>query len=330
MVTAGIVDALRCGGVGCTIPGHAPVVEKEDVAFTGQTFGDHVRMVLPNDPTQRMVLIIRSEHPDDVACFFVGDGGDAGLPAAPNDVVGVKALVAIGIPFVGSERRHRIHVHPIPDIASHHVGVSMHGISRFFAEAKIVEVFAAYPFPDDVPLPIDFDDGVIDKGLFGNCGVGDVFVTKDKGVDLGKPGHQAGGVITNGIARALVVVVLPGHPPRLFLVGVFDAFIFVKAPNDIAVPIDLDEVEFVLVPIFGVAQARAPHNESAGQYLGRETCHALPFVNDVAIHVNEIRMARHAAGEKGIPIITLVWIIKGRAGGVNRWVTHRTSKENGV
>lgn len=143
-------------------------------------------MVLANDPTEFAVLIVGADVPNYLACFFVGDAGDAGLATAPNDVVGVKALVAIGVPFVGAKGGHGVHVHPVAHIAGDHVGVAGHGVAGFFAEGKIVEVFATDPFPNDVALPVDFDDGVVDEGFFADGGVGDVFVTQDEGVDFGE------------------------------------------------------------------------------------------------------------------------------------------------
>jgi len=141
-------------------------------------------VVLANDPAQIAILIVGADVPDDFACFFVGDGGDAGLAATPNDVVGVKTFVAVGIPFVGAKCRHGIHVHPVAHIAGDHVGVAMHGVAGFFAKGQIVEVFAACPFPNDVACPVDFDDGVIDKRFFTDGGVGGVFVAEDEGVGL--------------------------------------------------------------------------------------------------------------------------------------------------
>lgn len=115
------------------------------------------------------------------------------------------------------------------------------------------------------------------------------------------------------------------HPLGFFLVGVFDAFVFVKFPNDIAIPVHLYEVEFVLVAVFGIAQTRAAHDKSARQYFGWEARHALPFVNDVAVHINEIRVPRHATRKDGVTIITLVGIIYGGAGWIDAWITHRSS-----
>lgn len=106
---------------------------------------------------------------------------------------------------------------------------------------------------------------------------------------------MAGCIITDGATGALVVMVLASHPTGFFLIGIFDAFVFVKFPNDVAIPIDLDEVEFVLVAVFGVAKPGAAHDKSAGQYFGRETRHTLPFMHDVAVHINQVRVARHAA-----------------------------------
>ena len=127
--------------------------------------------------------------PNNLTCFFVGDAGDAGLATAPDDVVGVETLVAIGIPFVGTQGGHGIHVHPVAHIAGDHVGVAGHGVAGFFTEGEIVEVFAADPFPNDVTLPIDFDDGVVDEGFFADGGVGHIFVAQDEGVDFGEAGN---------------------------------------------------------------------------------------------------------------------------------------------
>lgn len=185
MVAFGIVDALWSGGVWCAITGHTAVVEEKDIAFTGQAFGNHVCVVLADDPTQVVVLITGTHVPNDFTCFAIGDAGDAGLAAAPDDVIWVKTFVAVGVPFVGAECGHGVHVHPVTHIACDHVGVAMHGVAGFFAEGEVIKVFAACPFPNDFPLPVDFDNGVVDEGFFTDGGVGDVFVTEDEGVDFG-------------------------------------------------------------------------------------------------------------------------------------------------
>jgi len=328
MVAFGMVDALWGSGVGCAVTRHAAVVEEEDVAFSGKTFGNHVGVVLANDPTEFAVLIVGTDVPNNLACLFVGDAGDAGLATTPDDVVGVETFVAIGIPFVGAEGGHGVHVHPVAHVAGDHVGVASHGVAGFFTEGEVVEVFAANPFPNDVALPIDFDDGVVDEGFFADGGVGHIFVAQDEGVDFGEARNQTGCIISHWISGALVIVMLAGHPPGFFLIGVFDAFVCVKFPNDVAVPINLDEVEFVLITVFGIAKPCAAHHKSTGQYFGWKTCHALPFVNDVAVHVDEVGMTGHATGENGVAIVTLVGVVDGGAGWIDGWITHGTSEKN--
>lgn len=141
-------------------------------------------MVRANDPTEFAVLIIGANGPNNFTCFFIGDANDAGLTTAPNDVVRVKTIIAISVPFVGAQDRHGVHVHPVAYIACDHVGIAVHGVARFFAKGQIVEVFAACPFPDDVAFPVDFDDGVVYEGFFGDGWIGDIFVAQDEGVDF--------------------------------------------------------------------------------------------------------------------------------------------------
>ena len=54
-------------------------------------------------------------------------------------------------------------------------------------------------------------------------------------------------------------MVLASHPARL-IVGIFDIFMLIELPNDIAVPIYLDEINIVLIAVLAVAGTSGAHH----------------------------------------------------------------------
>ena len=97
----------------------------------------------------------------------------------------------------------------------------------------------------------------------------DVLVREDQRVAAVGFGIGTGHVIAHGVAFALVVVVLAGHPLRL-LARIFDVFGFIELPHDVAVPVHLHEIGLVLKAILGIAFTKAPHHVTAGQHFVRE------------------------------------------------------------
>ncbi len=62
---------------------------------------------------------------------------------------------------------HGIQMHPIPhDVASRsHIGVPSQNVFRLLSEIEIVEMLAANPFPDDIALPGDLADDLVQQIL---------------------------------------------------------------------------------------------------------------------------------------------------------------------
>ena len=97
-------------------PGHAEVsvacpsavVEEQDVAFPGETLGDHMGMVQADELTNFLTClgvlgVVWSESPDDVPSGSIDDGDDVGVSLADDEVLRVETRVGdriSGVPFV--------------------------------------------------------------------------------------------------------------------------------------------------------------------------------------------------------------------------------------
>jgi len=82
-------------------------------------------------------------------------------------------------------------------------------------------------------------------------------------------------VISDGIAFALKVVMLARIPPR-FLSGVRDTFQPAEPPNDIAFPIDLDQVRLILKTVVRVATPGAAKDLTVRQQFVGKALQAFP------------------------------------------------------
>ena len=76
-----------------------------------------MRVVLTNDPTQFALgfaaVVVGAEPPADIAGSSIDDGDNIRFPRIPDNIVGVKALIArIEMP-VGPNKGRRIDVQPI-------------------------------------------------------------------------------------------------------------------------------------------------------------------------------------------------------------------------
>ena len=200
------------------------------------------------------------------------------------------------------------------------VGVAGQRVLGAFAEAQLVEMLVAVPFPHDVAVPVHFEDHVVKQLLVGNFGVAGVAVGKDEGVaGIGLRLH-ARGVIAHGVALALEIVVIAGHPLRL-LARVLDVFIAVELPDDVAVPVHLNEVKAVLHAVFTAAAAAAGQQIASGENLVGHAENAFPHVHLTAVHVHQdgaffLRLKNRVA------VPAPFGIVNGDAGGVDCRVTH--------
>lgn len=86
-----------------SVSGPAAVIINKYVSGTGKSLRNHVGVVLTDDPFQfffRGVIVVWADLPDDVSALLIDDKNDVGFPSIYNDIVRVKALVTLFVPFV--------------------------------------------------------------------------------------------------------------------------------------------------------------------------------------------------------------------------------------
>ena len=95
------------------------------------------------------------------------------------------------------------------------------------------------PLPDDVALPVDFDDAVIAQRMQGDVRVYDIMVSQNQGIAAVGFALHFRDIVADGVALTLIVMVLTSYPARSDI-RIFDPLVVVKFPDDFAVPVDLD------------------------------------------------------------------------------------------
>lgn len=209
------------------------VVEEQDVAFPGETLGDHMRMVWADELTKFLASlgvfgVVWSESPDDVAGGFIDDGDDVGVSLADDEVFWVEAGVGDGIsavPFVGTEQGEGV---GMEDVAvPKDARVEVHPVFGLLVEAKFVEMLNGAPEkPGGGPVPVDLVDDVVFEEANADAAVPDGVMGKDQGVALGEE-VLARGVVADWVSFSFEIMVLPGS-------AVLPGMI---APGDASVPV---------------------------------------------------------------------------------------------
>ena len=183
-----------------------------------------------------------------------------------------------------------------------------------------MKVLVAGPFPDDVALPVHFQNHVVQKQLVRDVLVAGVAVGQDQGVARIGLGLHARRVVAHGVALALVVMVVAGHPAARSA-GVFNKFIAVEFPDNIAVPIHLHQIQIVLHAVFAVTQAARGQNLAAGQEFVGHAVDAPPDFDLTAVHIHEHR-ANFVGLKDGEAVPAFVGIVHGNAGGIDSRMAH--------
>ena len=100
----GVLRTDGCRRVGNAVAAPAAVVEYHQVSFARKALGDHVEMMLADDPAQLLKLRggveVRSDAPYDLAGLLVQDCQDVGFAAVKDNVLRFKAHVALVVPLV--------------------------------------------------------------------------------------------------------------------------------------------------------------------------------------------------------------------------------------
>src|SRR5947209_6249775 len=130
----------------------------------------------------------------------------------------------------------------------------------------------------------------------------------------------AGHIVADGIALALKVV-MRARIPAWLLSGIGDIFELAEPPNDIALPIDLDQIRLILVTVIRVAEPSAAKDLALRQQLVWKSLQTLPQLDFFSIHIDE-QGAEICRRKNGVPAPRLGGIIQSDAGRINRWVAH--------
>ena len=203
------------------------------------------------------------------------------------------------------------------------VGVAAEGVFGAFAESHFMEVLVAGPFPENVAVPVHFQNQVVQQELVRDVLVAGIAVGQNQGVARIRLGFHARRVISHRVALALVVVMVAGHPAAR-CAGVFNKFIAVEFPDDVAVPIHLHQIQIILYAVFAVAQAARGQNLPAGQEFVGHAVDALPDFDLAAVHVHEHR-AHFVCLKDGEAVPAFVGIVHGHAGGIDARMAHVAS-----
>ena len=114
----------------------------------------------------------------------------------------------------------------------------------------------------------------------------DVLVREDQRVAAVGFGIGTGHIVAHGVAFALVVMVLAGHPLG-FLARIFDVFSFVELPHDIAVPVHLNDIKPVLHTVLAAAAATAGQQIAARENLVGHPVNTFPDIHLTAVHIHK-------------------------------------------
>ena len=148
-----IFDADWRRWVGGPVAAPAAVIKDHQVAFARQTLGNHVEMMLSDNPSQllklRRCVKIRSDPPYNLSGFLIQDCQDIGFPAVKDYVVRLKTHISLVIPFIGSQIAHAVHMQVIAhtSVRCAQVGVAEQHVLGGLVKSQFVKMLADGPFP---------------------------------------------------------------------------------------------------------------------------------------------------------------------------------------
>ena len=180
------VGAVGRDGVGRVVSRGTAVIEDQQIALAGKALGDHMKVMLADNPADLFLGIAaveaRAEFPDDLARLFGDDGQDIGVAAVEDEVFGGKALVAAVIPLVGAELRDAVDVQPVAAGLAAHGGIVVERLFGCLVKAELFKMLRRAPLPDNLAVPGDLDDLVVDQQLVADLGVVAILVRENDGV----------------------------------------------------------------------------------------------------------------------------------------------------
>ena len=100
-------------------------------------------------------------------------------------------------------------------------------------------------------------------------------MAQDQGIAAIGQRIHIGCIVTHRIALTLKIVMMPGHPLRIFS-RIFNVFVFIKFPCDIAVPVHLDHIKVILHAILRVSLSGGAHHITAGEHFVGQSVQTFP------------------------------------------------------
>src|SRR6516165_2566014 len=109
--------------------------------------------------------------------------------------------------------------------------------------------------------------------------------------------------------------------PARLLSWIDDMFQPAEPPNDIALPIDLDQIRLILVTMIGVAEPGAAEDLPVRQQLVGKALQTFPQLHFLSIHINQ-QGAEIRCRKNGVPVPRFGGIVQSDACRIDRWMSH--------
>jgi len=109
--------------------------------------------------------------------------------------------------------------------------------------------------------------------------------------------------------------------PARLLSRIGDMFESAEPPNDIALPIDLNQIRLILVTMVGVAEPRAAEDLPVRQQLVGKAPQTFPQSHFLSIHIDQ-QGAEICCRKNGVTAPRLGGILQSDAGRIDRWMSH--------
>src|SRR5688572_20980359 len=261
---------------------------------------------------------IGSKLPDNLA-VTPNDSEEAGLPAADDHVIGSEALIALVEPAVWPDKRCRVDMQPVEaaPAATAIGGRGLYRLSRIRGETELVDVVTCHPFPEDVPVPGDFDQTVVFERNVGDPGLSAFGVRQYQRLAALNCRCDAWGIVASRKVLPLPVVMLPRRP-YLPASTRLDLLATIEPPNNVAREVTLNEFQRFLS--WRICSVRR-HHASTGKDAHRSPCRideVGPLLDHIAIHVNHDGRLRRKRREYGVAAPAALGVVNGDARGIHR------------
>ncbi|CQR22939.1 Uncharacterised protein [Yersinia enterocolitica] len=215
--------------------------------------------------------VVRPELPDNAPALLIDNGDDVRFARVPDNVIGMKTAIPRVKPLIMAECRHGIDVHPIAHSTptGTHIGVIPDGRFSGIIEPQFIEMVATAPFPDNIPLPIHFNNGVIEQQFVRYFRIVEIGMRQNECVTAIYLRFQTGGIVADRITTALIIMMCARHPLRITF-RIVDFFVLIELPCHIAFPVDLHQIDHILhaeawISLCGMPQNRRSRKNFVGE-----------------------------------------------------------------